>query len=323
MVAGTGIYVLASIVCSLTSDVHVLIAARVLQAFGGCSGTIIGRVMVRDRFDPATQARMLGKISMVMGLSPILAPLAGSVLDGRFGWRAVFGVLCLLGALSLGLIAAYVPETKPASVVPQGNTLALYRRLLGDAYFLRYALAIGCVYCTYFPFIAESSVLLQRGMHLSPGAYALVFALTVSGYIAGSSLFRALGPRLGADYLLGVAVLLNVAGAACLLLAGSLAPQYVASLVAPMLLVMVSVGMAIPACQLAVLQPYGAQAGSASGLFFFVQMALTAGCGAIIAAITDGSEKPLLWVTAAASAAFALVWRLTKRQPARATACLT
>ena len=130
LLAGTGIFVLASIVCTVTSDVYVLIGARVLQAFGGCSGTIIGRVMVRDRFDPATQARMLGKISMAMGLSPIVAPLAGSVLDAAFGWRAVFGVLCLLGALSLGLIAAYVPETKPASVVPQGNTLALYRRQL-------------------------------------------------------------------------------------------------------------------------------------------------------------------------------------------------
>ncbi|PKB22846.1 multidrug effflux MFS transporter [Janthinobacterium sp. 64] len=323
LLAGTAIYVLASIVCSVTSDVHVLIAARVLQAFGGCSGTIIGRVMVRDRFDAATQARMLGKISMVMGLSPIVAPLAGSVLDAAFGWRAVFGVLCLLGALSLGLIAAYVPETKPASVVPQGNTLALYRRLLGDRYFLRYALAIGCVYCTYFPFIAESSVLLQRGMHLTPHAYALVFALTVSGYIAGSSLFRALGPRLGADYMLGVAVLLNVAGAASLLLAGTLAPRHVASLVAPMLLVMVSVGMAIPACQLAVLQPYGDQAGSASGLFFFVQMLITAVCGAVIAAITDGSEKPLLWVTAAASGAFAAVWLLTKSRASVAAASLT
>ena len=323
LLAGTGIFVLASIVCTFTSDVHVLIAARVLQAFGGCSGTIIGRVMVRDRFDAATQARMLGKISMVMGLSPILAPLAGSVLDAAFGWRAVFGVLCLLGALSLGLIAAYVPETRPADAVPQGNTLALYRRLLGDAYFLRYALAIGCVYCTYFPFIAESSVLLQRGMHLSPHAYALVFALTVSGYIAGSSLFRALGPRLGADHMLGVAVLINLAGTVSLLLAGTLAPQHVASLVAPMLLVMVSVGMAIPACQLAVLQPYGTQAGSASGLFFFVQMAITAACGAVIAAITDGSEKPLLWVTAAASGAFAAVWLLTKSRASVAAASLT
>ena len=316
LLAGTAIYVLASIACACAPDAPVLIAARLLQAFGGCSGTIIGRVMVRDRFDPATQARMLGRISMGMGLSPIVAPLAGSVLDAAFGWRAVFGVLSGLGLLSLAVIAAYVPETRPGKAAPAQPVLALYRRLLRDWYFLRYALAIGFVYCTYFPFIAESSVLLQRGMGLSPLAYALVFALTVSGYIAGSTLFRRWAPRHGPDRMLALAVALNLAGAASLLVAGSLAPQQLASLVAPMLLVMVSVGMAIPACQLAVLQPYGAQAGSASGLFFFIQMAITSACGALLAALSDGSAQPLLWITAGASAAFAAVILATRDQAA-------
>jgi len=313
LLAGMTIYLLASIVCACATSAPVLIAARVLQAFGGCSGTIICRVMVRDRFDPATQARMLGHISMGMGLSPIVAPLLGSVLEVTLGWRAVFVVLCALGMLSLLLIARHLPETKPAIAIPQGNVLQLYRRLLGDAYFLRYALAIGFVYCTYFPFIAESSVLLQRGMHLSPGAYALVFGLTVSGYMTGSKLFQKWGPRHGADRMLGLAVALNLAGAASLLLLGKLAPLHLASLVAPMMVVMLSVGMAIPACQLAVLQPYGAQAGSASGLFFFIQMAITAACGALIAALSDGSAWPMLWVTAGASAAFAGVHLLSMR----------
>ena len=316
LLAGTAIYVLASIACACAPDAPVLIAARLLQAFGGCSGTIIGRVMVRDRFDPATQARMLGRISMGMGLSPIVAPLAGSVLDAAFGCRAVFGVLSVLGLLSLAVIAAYVPEPRPGKAAPAQPVLALYRRLLRDWYFLRYALAIGFVYCTYFPFIAESSVLLQRGMGLSPLAYALVFALTVSGYIAGSTLFRRWAPRHGPDRMLALAVALNLAGAASLLVAGSLAPQQLASLVAPMLLVMVSVGMAIPACQLAVLQPYGTQAGSASGLFFFIQMAITSACGALLAALSDGSAQPLLWITAGASAVFAAVILATRGQAA-------
>ncbi|MBB5371474.1 MULTISPECIES: multidrug effflux MFS transporter [unclassified Janthinobacterium] len=313
LLAGMAIYLLASIVCACATSAPVLIAARVLQAFGGCSGTIICRVMVRDRFDPATQARMLGRISMGMGLSPIVAPLLGSVLEVTLGWRAVFMVLCALGFLSVLLIARYLPETKPANAVPHGNVLRLYRRLLGDAYFLRYALAIGFVYCTYFPFIAESSVLLQRGWQLSPGAYALVFGLTVSGYMTGSKLFQKWGPRHGADRMLGLAVALNLAGAASLLVLGNLAPWNLASLVVPMMVVMLSVGMAIPACQLAVLQPYGAQAGSASGLFFFIQMAITSACGALIAALSDGSAQPMLWVTAGASAAFAAVCLLSAR----------
>lgn len=316
LLAGGVIYVLASFACACAVNAPVLIIARLLQAFGGCSGTMLGRVMVRDRFDRATQARLLGRISMGMGLSPIVAPLAGSVLDAAFGWRAVFGVLCALGSLSLCLTLWHVPETRPATVASKQHVLALYRRLLGDAYFLRYALAIGFVYCTYFPFIAESSVLLQRGMHLSPGAYALVFALTVSGYMAGSKLFQRWGAQQGADRMLGLAAGLNLAGAASLLAAGSLAPQHLASLVAPMLLVMVSVGMAIPACQLAVLQPYGAQAGSATGLFFFVQMVITAACGALVAAISDGSARPMVWVTAGASAALVLVVSSTGRRAA-------
>ena len=314
LLAGTVIYLLASIACAVNAPM--LICARLLQAFGGCSGTMLGRVIVRDRFDRATQARLLGRISMGMGLSPIVAPLVGSVLDAAFGWRAVFGVLCALGSLSLCLTLWHVPETRPATVASKQHVLALYRRLLGDAYFLRYALAIGFVYCTYFPFIAESSVLLQRGMHLSPGAYALVFALTVSGYMAGSKLFQRWGAQQGADRMLGLAAGLNLAGAAGLLAAGSLAPQHLASLVAPMLLVMVSVGMAIPACQLAVLQPYGAQAGSATGLFFFVQMVTTAACGALVAAISDGSTRPMVWVTAGASAALVLVVSSTGRRAA-------
>ena len=314
LLAGTVIYLLASIACAVNAPM--LICARLLQAFGGCSGTMLGRVIVRDRFDRATQARLLGRISMGMGLSPIVAPLVGSVLDAAFGWRAVFGVRCALGSLSLCVTLWHVPETRPATVASKQHVLALYRRLLGDAYFLRYALAIGFVYCTYFPFIAESSVLLQRGMHLSPGAYALVFALTVSGYMAGSKLFQRWGAQQGADRMLGLAAGLNLAGAASLLAAGSLAPQHLASLVAPMLLVMVSVGMAIPACQLAVLQPYGAQAGSATGLFFFVQMVTTAACGALVAAISDGSTRPMVWVTAGASAALVLVVSSTGRRAA-------
>ena len=116
--------------------------------------------------------------------------------------------------------------------------------------------------------------------------------------------------------MLGLAAGLNLVGAAGLLAAGSLAPQHLASLVAPMLLVMVSVGMAIPACQLAVLQPYGAQAGSATGLFFFVQMVITAACGALVAAISDGSARPMVWVTAGASAALVLVVSSTGRRAA-------
>lgn len=333
LLAGAALYLLASVACACANTAPLLIGARILQALGGGSGTVIGRVMVRDRLEPGAQARTLGRLSMGMALSPIVAPLAGSLIDAALGWRWVFIALSLLAALALALTAssALVPETRPrqadaglpgaADAAPRG-ALRLYLALLGDAYFMRYSLAIGFVYCTYFPFIAASSLLLQRTMHLSASAYALVFGLTVAGYLSGSALFRRLCARHGGERLLSGAVALNLAGAALLGAATTLYPAAhpasLAALCAPMLLIMLSVGIAIPACQLAVLQPYAALAGTASGLFFFIQMAITALCGAILAQLSDGSARPMVCVTGAASLAFGATWLAFRRPFVRA-----
>jgi DHA1 family bicyclomycin/chloramphenicol resistance-like MFS transporter len=287
------------------------------QALGGCSGTVVGRVMVRDRFDKRTQAGMLSHISMGMALSPIIAPLIGSLIDAALGWRWVFIGLGLLGSVSLALIGLLLPETLPLTRAGQDgareSVLAVYRRLLGDAYFLRYALAIGFVYCTYFPFIAESSVLLQRTMHLPPTGYALVFGLTVAGYVIGSNLFRRLSLRHAPDLLISWAVALNVTGAALLAGATTLFPAALPAIVGPFLLIMLSVGIAIPACQFGVLQPYASVAGSASGLFFFIQMALTALCSLLTGYLSNGTASAMVMVTVGCSAGYALVWTVFRR----------
>ncbi len=310
LIWGTLLYVAATIVCAMANNAVVIIVARMFQALGGCSGTVVGRVMVRDKFDKSVQAGMLSQISMGMALSPIIAPLVGSMIHTMLGWRWVFIGLGLLGIISLALIALLLPETRPAvqAEAPRDSALTVYGRLLGDAYFLRYALAISFVYCTYFPFIAESSVLLQRTMHLSETAYALVFGLTVAGYVIGSNLFRRLSSRYPADRLIAWAVAVNIAGAMLLMGATTFYPLALPAIVGPFILIMLSVGVAIPACQFAVLQPYAAVAGSASGLFFFIQMALTALCSFVTSCLSNGTARPMVMVTLACSVGFGAVW---------------
>ncbi|MET3131751.1 DHA1 family bicyclomycin/chloramphenicol resistance-like MFS transporter [Oxalobacteraceae bacterium GrIS 1.11] len=313
LLGGTALYLAATVACACAASAPMLIAARLLQALGGCSGTVIGRVMVRDHCAPQAQADLLSRMSMGMALSPIVAPLIGSLIDITLGWRWVFIGLAALAAVLLVLVAALLPETRPAAdaadaTLRRASVPRLYLGLLRERHFLRYALLISCIYCTYFPFIAESSVLLQKSLHLTETAYALVFGATVAGYLLGSNLFRRLGPRHGADTLIAWAVALNAAASTLLWLATALYPGALAALLVPMLLVMLSVGMAIPACQLAVLQPYAAIAGTASGLFFFCQMAITALCSFITGQLSDGSVRPTVWMTLAASAALCATW---------------
>ena len=310
LLAGLTMYVLATITCALADSLGVLVIARLFQALGGCCTTVIGRVIVRDYFDRHEQARLLGLISMAMAVSPMAAPVLGSVLLPLLGWRGLFVLLGVVGSVLCLVVQRRLPETRPPEVAaaPPANVLRIYSQLLRDRYFLRYASAIGCVYSTYFPFISESSALLQRGFDLSPTAYALVFAATISGYMLGANLFRRLVARFEADRLISVAIGLNVLGSILLATATTLMAQEWLAIVLPMVVIMVSVGLTMPACQLSVLQPYGAIAGTASGLFFFIQMFVTAVSSWVTGLLSDGSSAPLVIMTSLASALLVTTW---------------
>lgn len=310
LLAGLFTYVVATVACALADSLGVLIIARLFQALGGCCTTVIGRVIVRDYFDRHEQARLLGLISMAMAVSPMAAPVLGSLLLPLVNWRGLFVLLGLIGAVLYLVVYRRLPETRPPEVAaaPPSNLLRIYAQLLRDRYFLRYSLAIGCVYSTYFPFISESSALLQRGFHLTATAYALVFAATISGYMLGANLFRRLVQRFEPDRLINAAIALNVLGSLLLALATLALPQQWLAIVLPMVVIMVSVGMVIPACQLSVLQPYGAIAGTASGLFFFTQMFLTALSSWVTGLLSNGTSRPLIIMTALASGLLVTSW---------------
>ncbi|NTX30125.1 multidrug effflux MFS transporter [Burkholderia pyrrocinia] len=311
LVGGLCVYVIASIACALSTSIPAIIAARIFQALGGCSGTVIGRVIVRERFPTAMQATMLGRISAGMALSPVIAPLAGSAVAEWLGWRGVFGWLAAGGLVATAMVLRCLPETRARDARPVPGPgpglLRTYAGLLRERRFLRYSLAISFAYCTYYPFIAESSTLFQRKMGVSGPVYAAIFGLTVLGYLIGSSVFARTSGRWKADSVIAAAAGINLVGAAVLWVGGTIAPAVVAALVVPMFVVMIAVGIAIPACQFAVMQPYTKIAGTASGLFFFIQMAITAACGGVLAWLSDGTARPMIAVTIGASVAFLAV----------------
>src|SRR5260221_676291 len=107
------LYVIASAACALAPGIGSLIVLRFLQAVSGCAGMVVARAMVRDLYDRQESARVFSILLMVMGIAPIVAPLAGGYLLTWFGWRSIFWVLALFGVACLVAVKWRLPETVP------------------------------------------------------------------------------------------------------------------------------------------------------------------------------------------------------------------
>ncbi|HBM08653.1 MAG TPA: Bcr/CflA family drug resistance efflux transporter, partial [Pseudomonas sp.] len=90
LLVGVTLFTLASLACAFAPSLDWLIAARFVQALGGCAGIVVTRAVVRDSCDPVQGAKVFSQLMLVMGLAPILAPLAGGLLMNAFGWQAIF-----------------------------------------------------------------------------------------------------------------------------------------------------------------------------------------------------------------------------------------
>ncbi len=77
---GLALFAVASVGCALAPDVETLVLLRFVQGLGACAGMVIPRAVVRDLHTGTDAARLMSLLMLVFSVSPILAPLAGSLL---------------------------------------------------------------------------------------------------------------------------------------------------------------------------------------------------------------------------------------------------
>ena len=87
LLAGYGVFLVASLAASFATDIAMVIAARFLQAMGVSVATVVTRAIVRDSFEPGPAATALSFITAVMGVAPVIAPLVGGLASAAAGWR--------------------------------------------------------------------------------------------------------------------------------------------------------------------------------------------------------------------------------------------
>ena len=217
LVAGTVLVVVASVLCATAPSIGVLMAARLLQGFGGGWAMVIARAVIVDRAHGAQLVRVLNVVMGIGGIAPVLGPLLGAAIL-RFGdWRTTFWVLAALGVLMCAATLVVVPESLPRSARHPGG-LRTFRRsaraVLGDRRFVGYVVTACAAFVGVFAYVATSPFVLQTMNGLSPTAYAIDFAANAGAMTVASLVAARLAGRVSTRRIILV-------GQGCMALAGS------------------------------------------------------------------------------------------------------
>ena len=323
MLAALALYGVASLVCALSTSIEMLIAARFVQALGGSGGIVLARAIVRDLYSGARAGRELSLIGSVMALAPVLAPLAGGVLQTGFGWRSIFVTLVAAAFAGGGMVWLLLPETlsaRAAEPVSPSSMLASYRVVARNPAYLAYLALAATSYAGLFAWISGASFVLQDLYGLTPFNFGIAFAVGSLGYMAGAGLAARLVGRLGIDGTLGIGTLALAAGGLGMMVALALGLTSALSLVLPVAVYLAGLGMVLPQALAGALTPFPERAGAASSLFGFIQQSAAALCGAGVGWMLGQNAWPLAGAVAAMGCSALAIWLTTRALRARATA---
>ncbi|MDW3205578.1 MAG: multidrug effflux MFS transporter [Alphaproteobacteria bacterium] len=311
---GLALYFAASIACIMAPTMEVLIGARFVQAVGGCAGQVIVRAIVRDVHGPDGSGRVLAKIAAAMGLAPLVGPILGGYLTDAFGWQACFVALSAAGGLALLGGALMLSETNrmrdPAATSPRRIARNI-GSLTVDPRFISYTLCAAGSYSGLFAFISGSSFVFISVLGLEPTQFSFCFSAAVLGFIIGARTASRIADRRRA---VGIGATLNAVGGLTMLLFLLAGVESVATVLAPMVVFSIGMGIVLPHAQAGAVAPYPEKAGTASALYGTFQYAIASGVGLLVGHGFDGSALPMAWAIALSGvitfACFAtLLWR--------------
>jgi DHA1 family bicyclomycin/chloramphenicol resistance-like MFS transporter len=291
LLTGMALYTLGGVAALCAPTAQTLIAARLVQALGGCAGMALGRAMVRDTSHPGDVVRALALLNLMMMMGPGMAPVLGSGLVAWGGWRAVLVALTAAALLALVLTWRLVPETgQPTGKVSLRGLARDYGALLRAPPFMGFALGGGCATTSVYAFIAAAPFIITEQLHRPVHDVGLALGMVMLGMAVGNALTRRLALSVPLDRLLVGGNALSVVCAVVFLgleLTGQLT---LVSAVATMMVFVIGSGLASPAALSKTLAVPAQQVGAAAGLYGFSQMAL----GAVFTTLVGLGDNPAM-----------------------------
>ena len=113
--AAVGTFTLGSLLCGLANDIHLLVACRIVQGFGGAMMVPVGRLTMVRTFAKSELIRAMSFVAIPGLVGPMLGPVAGGMIIQYFHWSVIFFLNVPIGLLGLYLIRRFLPDYRAPS----------------------------------------------------------------------------------------------------------------------------------------------------------------------------------------------------------------
>jgi EmrB/QacA subfamily drug resistance transporter len=113
-----GIFTLGSFLCGISSNIHVLVAFRILQGCGGAMMVPVGRLTLVRTFAKSNLLRAMSFVSIPALVAPMLGPIAGGLIVGYLHWRVIFFLNIPIGIAGLILVYLHLPDYRERPTPP-------------------------------------------------------------------------------------------------------------------------------------------------------------------------------------------------------------
>jgi len=313
---GIALFIAGSIACALAPSIEWLIVARFVQGVGACASMSLPRAIVRDNYTGAEAAQLFSLLMLVFSISPILAPLSGSIVIAFGDWRLLFWVMTAVGVLGLILAVVGLKETRPKHLRTEssiGGAIRGYGTLLLDMNFVGLSLIGAFGMSSFMAFLGNSSFVYIDHYGLNPTEYSLAFSVNAISFFAVSQSTGFMVKRFGLQRVVRWAV---TGFAASMLLLAAIFYAGVDSmwvLSGLMFIAFGFLGLVLPTTAVLAMEEHGEFAGTASALMGTIQMVLAAGIMGIVGAFQNGTAMPMVTAFAICAIAAFILTQVTIR----------
>lgn len=269
------LYGAGAILAAMATTPWLFVLSRVLQGLAVCCTTVALFSCVRDRLDGDDAAHAF---SFLNGTLNIVPALAGGLLAVGFGWRAPFWALAAYSLLVLALVAVGLAETRPTGT-RRSTTLPFvrYGQIATQRRFILFALVNTGAMAMALTYVSLSSQVLMGEGGLSPLGFSLVFGANGFWIMLASVIANRVIRTMGRPTCLTLGTVLMALGSVMLLLSVTAAPaswqQHWLSYMLPVATACAGLAFLMGPATSYALEPFAEEAGGASALNGFVQMA--------------------------------------------------